>query len=344
MRFSDVIVPVCCLWNLPSLFRFDTFLYHRSTIFKPVMQNGFRRALKKLSAALLLVPILAAGARGQGDAFLQSTGEGEAWFSVSFAGTRNYFSGDGETRLFDSLETTFTSWTFGLSADYGLLDNLELNVDLPIGYYSLTSASRFPDRSIFAPAWLGVGLTYAKAFGRLRAGVSSHLRIPPGFHNGIYDDPEHPTFLSDGYLQFLNVLHLAYGGDEFWMKGSVGYNLRGEEPVNEIVYSGQLGLSRVQGTGVFVGFAGVIATEDPSDPLRPFYAGASGGEEGEELRQDGGTGHFATIDRETYFALRPGGFVQIGDDLTLSAQYQVILFGYNTLRLNTISLSGGWRF
>ncbi|MEZ4784255.1 MAG: hypothetical protein R3F28_09305 [Candidatus Kapaibacterium sp.] len=298
-----------------------------------------RHGLLIFSIVLLLSTVQSGEA--QGDAFLQPSGEGEAWLSVSWTSTRNYYNTEGTTRIFDSVRTTFTNFTLGLSADYGLSDDLELNLELPIGYYTLTSGSRFPDRSIFAPAWLGIGVTYGRDFGGLRGAVSSLVRIPPGFHDGIYDDPNHPTFLSDGYFQLLNSLHIAYSGDEFWVKGSVGYNLRGEEPVDEIVYSAEAGVARVKGTGVFIGFAGVIATEDPSQPLRPFYAGASAEE---SLRQDGGIGRFATIDRETNFRLRPGGFVKINDHLSLSAQYQVMLFGINTLNLNTFNLAGGWRF
>ena len=280
---------------------------------------------------------------GQGDAFLQSGGEGEAWLSINWESTRNYFNTEGQTRLFDSVQTTFFAFTFGLSADYGITNDLEANLELPVGYYSLTSASLFPDRSIFAPAWFGLGVTYGRSFGRLQAALSSMIRIPPGFHDGIYDDPEHPSFLSDGYMQFLNMLHLGYAGDEFWLKGSVGYNMRGEEPVDEIVYSAQAGLSRVEGTGVFIGLTGVSATEDASMPLRPFYAGADG-VGSERLRQDGGTGRFATIDRETNVNMFAGGFVQINKHLTLSTQYQIRLIGTNTLRLNTFSFAAGWKF
>ena len=300
--------------------------------------------LKKLSLLLLALITLVAlpsGVSAQGDAFLVEQGKGEAWFSLNWGSTRNYFNTEGETRLFDSLRTTFTAYTLGISANYGILGNLEANLELPIASYNLSSESRFPDRSIFSPAWYGIGLTYGQGFGQLRLALSSIVRIPPGFHDGIYDDPQHPSFLSDGYFQFLNMLHLGYSGEEFWLKGSIGYNMRGEEPVDEIVYGGQVGFSRVKGTGIYVGFGGVVATEDPSQPFRPFYAGAN---LTDTLLQNGGTGHFATIDRENYFFLQPGAFIEVNDRLTLSAQYQVRLFGLNSLRLNTISGAAGLRF
>jgi len=298
-------------------------------------------------AAIIVGMVLALAAhtpvKGQGDAFLQEKGKGEVWMYGGGGSIRNYFNVDGNQRLFDSLETSFLFLTLGTSLDYGLLDRLELNVSIPIGYYAISSLSRFPDRSIFAPVWYGVGLTYQITRGRLLTAVSSQVKIPPGFHDGIYDDPNHPTFLSDGYWQFTNSASIGFSAGDFWFKGSGGYNMRGEEPADEIIYSAQVGLSRIEGTGIYVGVEGVTSTEDASKPVRAFYAGAAGSEE-EKLRQDGGTGRFSTIDRENYFTVKPGAFVSISDHITLSAEYSVRLLGVNSLALRGFYIAAGYRF
>lgn len=306
-----------------------------------MLQVSTRRTTILLAVFLALVGYTET--QGQSDAFLQPKGKGEAWVYAGGGSTRNYFNVDGNQRLFDSLETSFLSLTFGVALDYGLLDRLELNVNIPMGYYALTSLSRFPDRSILAPTWFGVGLTYQITRGALLTSVSSQVKIPPGFHDGIYDDPNHPSFLSDGYWQFTNAINVGFTNGDIWLKGSAGYTMRGEEPADEIEYSAQVGLSRVEGTGIFVGVEGVISAEDASDPLRAFYAGASGSE-AEKLRQDGGTGRFSTIDRESYFAVRPGAFVSVSDHLTLSAEYSVRLIGVNSLSLKGVYVAAGYRF
>ena len=279
----------------------------------------------------------------QGDAFLQEDGKGEAWLYFGGGSTRNYYNVDGLQRLFDSLQTSFLSLGMGVSFDYGLMNNLELNVGLPISYYRLTSNSLFPDRSIFAPDWLGIGLTYQITKAPLFTSVSSHVKIPPGFHDGIYDDPNHPTFLSDGYFQWITLLNLGYVKDGIWLKGSAGYNSRGEEPADELVYSAQVGFSRVEGTGIFIGVEGAISTEDASQPLRPFYAGASSVPE-EKLRVDGGTGRFNSIDRENYFSIKPGFFIELNDALMVSTEYRIRLAGVNSLALRGLYAGVGYRF
>lgn len=282
-------------------------------------------------------------ANAQGDAFLQAPGAGEAWFYAGFANARNYYNSDGNQRLFDSLQTSFQSYTVGLAVDYGLLDRLELNVGLPIGYYSISSDGLFPDRSIFSPAWFGIGLTYQVTETPIATSVSSQIKIPPGFHDGIYDDPNHATFLSDGYFQFTNTLNVAKSFDEIWVKGSIGYNARAEEPADEIIYSAQLGLARVEGTGLYLGVSGALSTEDVSQPLRPFYAGSSGSDE-DKQRLDGGTGTFRTIDRENYTDIRPGFFIELGDRFIVSTEYFIRIAGANTLSLKGLNAALGYRF
>lgn len=306
-------------------------------------RNGRNRVAVSACITLLFSLLTCMESKAQGDAFLQEKGKGEIWIYAGGGSTRNYFNVDGNQRLFDTLETSFLALTFGASLDYGLLDRLELNVSLPVGYFAISSTSKFPDRSIFAPVWLGLGLTYQFITKPFAVSVSSQVKIPPGFHDGIYDDPNHPTFLSDGYWQFTNALNLGFSASDIWMKGSLGYNMRGEEPVDELIYSAQVGVSRIEGTGIYVGIDGVVATEDASKPLRPFYAGASGTET-EKLRLDGGTGRFSTIDRESYFAVRPGAFVSLSSRLTLSAEYFVRLAGVNSLALKGIYVAGGYRF
>lgn len=309
-----------------------------------VTRIPLRSAMRFCIAVItLLIFILPSNARGQGDAFLQEKGKGEAWLYLGGGSTRNYFNVDGVQRLFDSLETTFLSLGIGVSVDYGLMNNLELNVALPISYYQLTSASLFPDRSILAPDWLGVGLTYQITKAPVFTSVSSQVKIPPGFHDGIYDDPNHPTFLSDGFLQWATLLNVGYAKDGIWFKGSGGYNLRGEEPADEFLYSAQIGFSRVEGTGIFLGIGGVVSTEDASQPLRPFYAGASSSRE-EKFRIDGGTGRFSTIDREDYFSIKPGFFVELNDELMVSAEYLIRLAGVNSLALSGLYGGVGYRF
>lgn len=269
--------------------------------------------------------------------------KGTVYIYGGSARASRYYNLNGQLKRYDTLGTDFTATTFGLSANYGLTDDLELNLDVPVGYYSLTSKSRFPDRSIFSPSYYGIGATYQISRGKVNSSISSMVKVPPGFHQGIYDDPNHPTFLSDGYFQVTSTLNFGFNLKETWVKGSAGYNWRDEEPLDEIVYSLELGLSKVEGTGIFVGCSGVVSTGDVTQPLRPFYSGASGTAE-EQDRGDGGQGIFRTIDRENYFAINAGAFASLTDKIYLSGKYAVRLFGKNSLSLQGAYLGVGYNF
>lgn len=257
----------------------------------------------------------------------------------------NYFRSDGVQRLFDTAGTSFSAITFGLTVDYGLGSNLELTLDLPIGYYAISSESRFPDRSIFSPPYLGLGATYgligSEGEKGLALSASSMVKIPPGFHSGIYDDPAHPTFLSDGYFQLTTLLNAGYFTDNLWFKASTGYNWRDEEPLDEIPYGLEVGFTRVAGTGIFLGLNGVVSTGDVGSPARAFYAGASGSPS-EQERVDGGTGRFSTIDRENYLDIGAGAFVTIAERFVVDGRYVLRLAGNNTLALRGAYLGVGY--
>lgn len=276
----------------------------------------------------------------QSDAFLQPQGKAEVWLSGGGGSTKTIFDTDGRQRLFDTAGTTFGAYVLTVSVDYGLADNLELNASLPLGYLTLRSDVKFPDRSILAPLYLGLGATWGLRSGPLRGALTLQLRIPPGFHDGIYDDPNHPTFLSDGYLELLAGVAAAWSSDAVWVKGTTGVSLRAEEPADHLFAAIEVGHSRVEGTGVFIGLEGVTSLSDPAEPLFPFYAGADG-----DLEEfSGGTGRMRTIDRESYLVIAPGAFFNLGAAWTISSQYRVRLLGLHTVRLNGLYVGAGHRF
>jgi hypothetical protein len=294
-------------------------------------------------AAVGLIMLASTPSAHAGDPQVKPPKKGTVYIYGGAARASRYYNLNGDLKRYDTLGTDFSATTFGLSANYGLIENLELNLDVPIGYYNLTSKSRFPDRSILSPSYYGIGATYQISDGKLNSSVSTMLKIPPGFHKGIYDDPAHPTFLSDGYLQLTTTLNFGFNLKETWFKGSAGYNWRDEEPLDEIVYNAELGMSKVEGTGIFVGCSGVVSTGDVTQPLMPFYTGASGNAE-EQTRGDGGQGIFRTIDRENYFAINAGAFVSITEHISISGKYAVRLFGKNSLSLQGAYLGVGYSF
>ncbi len=292
---------------------------------------------------LLLALLLPTTFLHAGEPVPLAPGRGRAIVYGGWLGADHYKDIYGNLKRFDTVGTSFNALIFGLSADYGLIDGLEANLELPLGYFSLTSNSRFPKRSIFAPVYLGLGATYGILGGTYPISLSGMIRIPPGFHNGIYNDSLHPSFLSDGFLQGALGINLGYVGEEIWIKANAAYNWRAEEPVDEIQLGGTIGFTKVEGTGITVAVKGVIPTEDVTQPARPFYAGASGNAE-ERRQADGGTGRFLTIDREEYVTFEAGAYVNITTRFLLTGNYSIRLGGRNTLILAGGFLGVGYQW
>lgn len=305
---------------------------------------SIRRSITHIAALVpFLSLLLIIGTARAGDPVIMPKEKGVVYIYGGPARASSYYNTAGRLKRFDTLQTDFSALIFGVTANYGLTDWLEVNVDMPVAYYKVTSNGRFPTRSIFSPSHYGIGATYQLSRGKVNSSISSMVKIPPGFHDGIYDDPEHPTFLSDGFMQVTSTLNFGFNFKEIWFKGSAGYNWRDEEPLDEIIYNAEVGLSKVEGTGIFVGCNGVITTGDVTQPLRPFYAGASGSI-AEQQRVDGGTGKFNTIDRENYFAINAGAFVGLNEHITVTGRYVIRLFGANSLALQGGFLGVGYNF
>lgn len=258
--------------------------------------------------------------------------------------TEHFYDIDGNLRRFDTNGSRFSAVLLGATLRYGLASGIELNGELPLAWFSLVSKRRFPDRSIFAPSFVGLGGTVQLVRdSSFNASADAMLKIPPGFHRGIYNDPDHPSFLSDGFFQAAAGLNLSLWAEPILLKGRMAYNWRDEEPVDEFQYALSAILTRVEGTGIQVGFEGVVPLADVARPAQPFYAGASGSAE-QIGRIDGGTGRFATIDREVYIALNAGAYVNITRSIVVSGNYSIRLAGTNSLALAGAFLALGYGF
>jgi hypothetical protein len=302
------------------------------------MKNTLGRILTLIAlASLAPSPAAASGP------FVLEPGKGFAHLYGGAYRADQYLDTEGEMHAYDTLKTSLNAVMFGISADYGVIDGLEANFEMPVGIFSLTSKERFPDRRIVSPTHIGLGATYRLSGGNVATSISTMVKIPPGFHRGIYDDPKHPTFLSDGFLQLATMLNAGFTHKNMWLKAAAGYTWRDEEPLDEIPYNFEIGFSRVEGTGIFLNIHGVVSTGDVTQPLQPFYAGSSGTAE-ERERRDGGRGNLRTIDRENNLNVAAGAFFNIMDNVMVTGRYELRLFGRNTMATRGALLGIGYQF
>jgi len=154
------------------------------------------------------------GGKSSGTSFFDLNGEIKFQLPVQFQNEeqpeRNY--------IFE-----YSSYQAGIKVEYALYDNWVLFSEIPIVYHSLLqkadttvyvltdSASMIYDTisykreigdfTLFQPSYYSLGGRY-KFYSKLAyMAASAELRIPPGFHDGIQNDPDY-EFLSDGALEF----------------------------------------------------------------------------------------------------------------------------------------------
>jgi len=135
----------------------------------------------------------------------------------------------------------YNEYIYGIKGEYAVTNNLVLFSDIPIKYYTLhertdttlydSSGNEYPqkidraDFSLLQPAYLSLGARY-KLYSKLAyAAISGEIRIPPGFHNGIQNDPDY-QFLSDGALEFHSGLILGVKFEKGWLESSIAYHYR----------------------------------------------------------------------------------------------------------------------
>lgn len=257
----------------------------------------------------------------------------------------HYYGVNGDLRRFDTSGTTYNRIFVHPSARYGLGGRFDVSLALPYTYERLTSTERFPERSIarLASVDLGAGWTALNTRSESNAinlAVRGSLSIPTGFHNGIYDDPEHPSFFDDGAMEGELGFAGVYATSEIQLGLKTGYRMRGEELEDVIPWSLGLDMTRIEGAAIGVSAFGVFSAKDPSQPGHEFYAGTS---TSEQSAIDGGRGILRRPDRESYVAIRAGASVDIGDMWNLAAHYAVRLAGTNSFGLSGAWLTLGYR-
>lgn len=163
----------------------------------------------------------------------------------------------------DTFLFTYEEYTYGIKAEYSLTDELTLFSEIPLKYYTLgekkdttyfdsldnpysTKLNR-GEYTLFQPAYYSLGARYLLYKKFAYFGISAELKIPPGFYNGVLDDPQY-EFLSDGALEVNGGFLLGVKFAKSWMESQVIYKFRGEELNDLLFIHTELGLSTVPGT------------------------------------------------------------------------------------------------
>ena len=188
-------------------------------------------------------------------------------FSFSYLSTGSFYNKDGRMISWrtDPDRELNPDYTFELSDlrlegyfEYFFTDDASAYLQIPLSYNKLSelfindtnSTEERESRgsfSLFQPSYYALGGKYRFSDDKLKPYAQVEFRIPPGFHDGILDDPDY-SFLSDGAFEFIGTMGANLQFEESWLEASLSYNYRDEEIVDQLIMYLEGGLKTVPGT------------------------------------------------------------------------------------------------
>ncbi|MFH1051779.1 MAG: hypothetical protein V1779_12730 [bacterium] len=163
----------------------------------------------------------------------------------------------------------YSSFESGIKVEYAPIENLVIFSEIPVVYHTLLQKAdtmvyyisdtvnitydsisykkQTADYSLFQTSYFSIGGRY-KFYSKLAyVAALAELRIPPGFHQGIQNDPDY-TFLSDGALEIHTGFLLGIKFEKGWLESAFSYHYRGEELVDYVNIHTEFGLTTVPGS------------------------------------------------------------------------------------------------
>lgn len=217
----------------------------------------------------------------------------------------------------------------GLYAEYGLTDDVTLLLDVPVGRFALHEVyssddilfegNTKADLSITQAVYYGVGARWKINTGKGVTSLSMMAKIPPGFHNGVANDP-HP-FLSDGAFQIGGGLEFGYPFKESWLASSLLYNHRFEDLSDELSVHVELGAKNIPSTliKIYVDILQSMSSFPTNEEFNPRR----------------------TILQESYVAAGASFGIYVSDNWFLDLEYSARFVGKNTWNIGTFSVGVG---
>jgi hypothetical protein len=166
----------------------------------------------------------------------------------------------------------YERYNFGIKSDYSITNDLVIFAEIPLNYHSILEQRdtteyyqlsgdttlysyehkiKKADMSLFQPAYYSIGARYRLYSKLAYFALLGELRIPPGFHKGINNDPDY-DFLSDGAFEFHSGIILGAKLEKGWLESQILYRHRTEELVDELFIHTEAGLATVPGTGLMI--------------------------------------------------------------------------------------------
>jgi hypothetical protein len=217
----------------------------------------------------------------------------------------------------------------GVYAEYGLSDDVTLLLDVPIGRFALHEAysnggisvdgETKADFSITQAVYYGIGARWKIHTGKGVASFTLTAKIPPGFHNGVANDPK--SFLSDGAFQIGGGLEFGYPFKQSWLGSSLMYNHRFEDLSDELSVHAEVGAKNIPNTFIKI-YLDILQSMSSFPTNEEFNPRRS-------------------ILQENYVAAGASFGLYISEDWFLDVAYSARFIGKNTWNIGTFTLGVG---
>lgn len=174
---------------------------------------------------------------------------------------------------FDFYHTSIT-----LQARYYIEDKFKVFFNMPIGFFELDETYQ-RDEYGYREAKkqytlnridnLELGISKLWIIGAITTGLAGSVRIPTGFHNGLYDNPDY-EFLSDGAMEWHLESEIDVQVKQYSLKNNLAFDLRGEEFENRVIWNAGIGIQTVPNTELKLFSEMHLSTEKFTNQTRPL--------------------------------------------------------------------------
>ncbi|MBK9248977.1 MAG: hypothetical protein IPM69_12895 [Ignavibacteria bacterium] len=280
---------------------------------------------------------------------LPNTAKSDGWtqpkgqlFAKVYAGTMlasSYRNLDGESAFYkldtrDSINypngrkyaTELSGLLSGLYAEYGVSNDFTLLLDIPFGYFALhevystnqivVDGETKYESSITQFPYFGFGTRWKMSVGKSVTALSLMMRIPPGFHNGVANDPH--EFLSDNAMQVLGGIEFGLPFKDGWMVSTLKYNYRFEDLQDELAFHVEAGSQKIPNTFIKI-YGDILQSMGSFSNVGDFNPRR-------------------TILQENYIAAGATFGVQVAENWYLDVDYSARFTGKNSWNIGTFAI------
>ena len=240
--------------------------------------------------------------------------------------------------VYDAVNDTARDYTFdyyqsriGLRFRYNYNQQLALSLYTPISFYSLEEkflTDNYGNRekkasySMNRVDYIGINGLYKLVTKPIYTNLVGEVRIPTGFHNGLYNDSSR-NFLSDGAYEFLIGTQIGIKYRTVGWENTVLYNYRAEDYKSQMIINTAIVLSTVENTELRL-FGNFVLSTSNFDNARALNIAE-------------------TVSQENNYGLGAAFFMMFSESFNVGINYQVTLGGRNSWKSSYFDIRAGIR-